>query len=94
MRIKVRFFTILREMTGQKEETLTVGDETTVREILDLLSEKYGSAFLEYLFEGRRLRGHIQILVDGINITTLNGLDTRMEEDSTLAVVPPVGGGT
>jgi MoaD family protein len=94
MRIKVRLFTILREMTGKKEETLTVRDEATVGEILDLLSEKHGKDFLEYLFEGRRLRSHIQILVDGINISTLKGLDTRMKEDSTLAIVPPVGGGT
>ncbi|MBL7118945.1 MoaD family protein [Candidatus Bathyarchaeota archaeon] len=93
MRIKARFFTILREMTGKKEEILTVGDGTTVKEILDLLSEKHGNDFSEYIFKGRRLRSHIQILLNGISITTLNGLDTRLEEDSTLAIVPPVGGG-
>jgi len=93
MRIKVRFFTILREMTGKKEEILTVEDGATVREVLDLLSDKYGNDFSEYIFKGRRLRDHIQILLNGVNITTLNGLDTRLKEDSTLAVVPPVGGG-
>ena len=94
MRMKVRFFTILREMTGKREETLTVGEKTDVREVLNRLSEEYGDEFSQYIFEGRKLRDHIQILVNGINITTVNGLDTELEEDSVLAIVPPVGGGT
>ena len=94
MRIKARFFTILREMTGKREDILNVENDANVGRVLESLSETYGSDFSEYLFKGRRLRDHIQILVDGRNIKTLNGLDTRLEEDSTLAIIPPVGGGT
>jgi len=94
VKVKVRFFTVLREMAGKREEELTVRENTKVREVLDLLSKTYGDEFSDYLFEGEELRDYIQILLNGINIMTLDGLETRLREDSVLAIVPPVGGGT
>ena len=51
MRVSVRFFTILREITGEKEETFQFpkDEEVTVNRVLMRLSEKYGKAFDEYV---------------------------------------------
>lgn len=94
MRIKVRYFTVLREITEKREENLFVEDKVNVGEILDLLTKRYGDEFSDYLFEEEGLRSHIQILLNGTNILTLDGFETELDANSTLAIVPPVGGGT
>ena len=94
MKIKVRYFTILREITEKREEDLFVEDRAKVGKILDLLTERYGDEFSDYLFEKEGLRSHIQILLNGTNILTLDGFETELDAESTLAIVPPVGGGT
>lgn len=93
MRIQVRFFTVLREMTERRTEDIVVRDDANVRDALKLLSEKYGDEFQTYVFEGDNLREHIHLLLDGVNVMTFDGLETKLKEDSTLAIVPPVGGG-
>ena len=94
MKIKVRYFTVLREITEKREEDLIVEDKTKVGEILNLLTERYGDEFSDYLFEKEGLRSNIQILINGTNILMLDGVDTKLDAESTLAIVPPVGGGT
>jgi molybdopterin synthase sulfur carrier subunit len=93
MIVKVRFFTVLRELIGKREEEVLVHEGASVREVLDILSARYGREFSDYLFEGSRLKEHIQILLNGTNIMILNGLETRLGEGSTLAVIPPMEGG-
>jgi MoaD family protein len=94
MKIKVRYFTVLREITGKREEDLIVEDNANVGDALDLLTNRYGDQFSNYLFEKEGLRSHLQILLSGTNILTLDGFETELSEDSTLAILPPVGGGT
>lgn len=94
MRIKVRYFTVLREITKKREEDLIVEEKANVGEILNLLTKRYGDEFSDYLFKEEGLRSHIQILLNGTNILTLDGFETDLSADSTLAIVPPVGGGT
>jgi len=33
------------------------------------------------------------MLVDGVNIYSLNSLETKLNENSTFVILPPVGGG-
>jgi len=94
MRIRVRFFTVLRELTGKSEEELEVKEEADVEDILDLLSGKYGERVTDYLFEEGKVRSQIQILLDGKKIGGLDGLKTKLRDRETLAIIPPVGGGS
>ena len=93
MRVKVRVFTILRELIGKREEEVFVQDGASIREVLNLLSGRYGKEFSDYLFDGERLKEHVQILINGTNMMTLDGFETRLKDNSTLAVIPPVEGG-
>ena len=97
MEIKVRFFTNLREIVDKREETLTFDDNVnvTVSLVLTTLSKKYGSSFIEYVYNGKTglPKSFLQFLVNGTSITTLNGLETELKDGAVLAVLPPVGGG-
>lgn len=95
MKITVKFFALVRELTGKRDETVYLDDQATVRTLLDKLVEEYGTKFRDYLFDptSREPRGHIQFLIDGRNVALMGGLDTVLKDGSSFAILPPVGGG-
>jgi MoaD family protein len=95
IKVTVKFFTTLREITGTRERTVEVEEETTVEEVLDKLREEYGKDFEEYVYEkdGKQLSSGLQYLVDGRNIFTISGQKTKLPQNSVLAIIPPIEGG-
>ena len=97
MQVSVRFFTSLREIVDKKEETLKFpeGEKVTVDTVLKTLKQRYGKRFVEYVYDRKtgEVRGFLQFLVNGKSATTMNGLETDLEDGDVLAILPPVGGG-
>jgi MoaD family protein len=93
MKVKIKFFTTLREITGKKEEQLELPENATLENALDELSRKYGTEFIDYLFEKGKIRSYLQILIDGKNLNQLQGKKTKLNDGCTIAILPPAGGG-
>jgi molybdopterin synthase sulfur carrier subunit len=97
LQVSVRFFTSLREIVDKKEETLKFpeGEIVNVDMVLKTLAQRYGERFVEYVYDRKtgEVRGFLQFLVNGKSASTLNGLQTELEEGDVLAILPPVGGG-
>lgn len=95
MKVSVRLFTVLRELTQKGDETLEfdVGF-VTVKVVLEEMVRRHGKEFKDYLYdEKRRVREHLQLLVNGKSVSLSEGLETRLREGDEVAIVPPVGGG-
>ena len=70
---EVRFLGELRKAAG----VATFGiDAHTVGELLEQLGRVMGPAFQEFVFEGARLQQGVEVLVNGRNISLLDGLKT------------------
>jgi molybdopterin synthase sulfur carrier subunit len=94
MKVKVKFFTSLREITGKKVDEIHLQNAITVEELLTLLSEKYGKKFREYIYNKKeKVQDFLSFLVNGKNINVLQGFDTELKQGDTVAILPPVGGG-
>jgi len=94
MKVKVKFFALVRELTGKREEEVDLDDEATVRTLLDRLVDEYGPKLRDYLFDSEsEPRGHLQFLIDGRNIALMQGLNTPLKDGNSFAILPPVGGG-
>jgi len=93
MRVKVKFFALLREVAGTKEVEEDVEEGTTVRGLLERLSSKLPSKFKELVFEGQEVSKNVIILVNRRGIRELEGLETKLKEGDEVALLPPVSGG-
>ena len=94
MKVEVKFFTSLREITGKKVDEIHLQNTVTVEELLTLLSEKYGKNFREYIYNKKgEAQGFLSFLVNGKNINIMQGFDTKLQDNDVVAILPPIGGG-
>jgi len=93
VRVKVKFFALLREAAGTKELEEEVEEGTTVRGLLERLSNKLPSRFRGLVFDGQEITKNLIILVNRRGIRELNGLETRLKDGDEVALLPPVSGG-
>ena len=94
MKVEVKFFTSLREITGKKVDKIQLQNTITIDELLTLLSEKYGKNFREYIYNKKgEVQGFLSFLVNGKNVNIMQGFDTKLQENDVVAILPPVGGG-
>jgi molybdopterin synthase sulfur carrier subunit len=90
-KVRVKYFTLLREITGKKEEEI---EAETIRDLLDSLISKYGEELRDEVNSDReKIPGYYHILVNGLNINLLKNLDTELKDGYVVSILPPVGGG-
>ena len=94
MKVTIKFFTSLREITGNKMVNLESKNIISVEQLISLLFEKYGQEFRDYVYnqEGK-VQDFLSFLVNGKNINNLEGFNTILKEGDIIAILPPVGGG-
>ena len=94
IRVKVKFFTTLREIVGKREEQIEFSQVVTVEELLKQLTQKYGKKFKDYVYDEKgEVRSHLHFLINGQSTTTLQDFKTKLREGDQIAILPPVGGG-
>ncbi len=87
--VKVKFFANFREVAGLRETDI---DASNIRELLNLIIERFQN-LKPLIFENGELRDYVHIMVNGRHINHLDGLDTKLKKDDTVAIFPPVSGG-
>lgn len=89
----MKFFAGFREIAGEKETCLDLPDKATAGRALEILCQKYGEKMRARIFKGAELKPYVLVLVNGRHIGLLQGLETELKDQDTVAILPPVGGG-
>jgi MoaD family protein len=88
---------VLREATGKREETVEFSKEekVNVELVLMRLVKIHGKGIKDYLYDPKNgeVRSFLQFLVNGRNVSSSDGLNTRLKDGDVLAIIPPVSGG-
>ncbi len=93
MNVSVRFLGAVQDITRSVVLDLEYPSGVSVSDVLRDLSARYGARFDEVINKGGRVGPEHVLMVDGISVALLQGLATRLEEDCTLTILVPLGGG-
>ena len=78
--VEVIFTGPFQEMAGRDQEIVTMPTGSTLQKLLNLLADRYGSEFRDYVFVTEKiLSQEVLVLVDGLNAGSLKGLQTKLE---------------
>jgi molybdopterin synthase sulfur carrier subunit len=80
----------LREETGGEREVLAEGK--TVREVLDELAARF-PALGSRILENGGIAPFVNVYVEGEDVRTREGLDTPVDEATTVILLPAMAGG-
>ena len=89
--VTVKLFGGLRELVGESSISISLPLVATVADLLAKLSHVFPELY-EKLQPGLT-KGYLNALVDGRNVRSLDGFDTSLSSGSTIAFLPPIGGG-
>lgn len=95
LKVNVKYFATLREITGKREEEVELSKGSTMSDLLNRLVELHGPAFKSYVMEEATgvPKGHLLFLIDGTSMNSMGGLNARLTDNCVVAMMPPVGGG-
>jgi len=94
MEVEVKFYAMMREVAGKKAERVALPPKSSIRDLINLLVERYGGEFERYIFDSeKQVRSYLSYMLNGININSLDKFDTTLKDGDVLSLLPPVGGG-
>ena len=91
MSVTILIPTALRSFVDRKSEVEVEGG--TVGEALASLANQYPDLKHQIFEDDVKLRGFVNVFVDGTNIKKLNGLETALASGATVMLVPAIAGG-
>jgi molybdopterin converting factor small subunit len=87
---RVRIPPTLRADVGGARELQAQGE--TVGAVIEDLVERY-PALRSQLFENGSIGSYVNVYLGGEDVRTLDGLETRVDEGSTVILLPAMAGG-
>lgn len=93
MMVTIKLLASLRKLAGSKELVVPLEQGGTVGDLLRVIGENHAEIMAKIVNEAGELTGTVQILIDGRNVTWLDGLDTVVTAEQSIVFIPPVAGG-
>jgi len=90
--MRVKYFALLRDVTGKSEEEWRE-PAATVGDLLLALASHYGPEFGRWVLKDGKLWNLVMVLVNGHDVRQMQQLATPLAPDDTVVILPPVGGG-
>lgn len=91
MKVRAKFFATFGDLFGGRNRDLELPEGRTVGDVLAVLCDT--PARSREIFEKGGLRPHLIVMVNGIHLNSLAGLETVLADGDTIAVFPMLGGG-
>ena len=94
MPLTVKFIGALRHISGKTEFTVNFQEGISIKELVTQISQEIPE--LKRTFSDQQLndsRSNSLILVNGREISVLNGLETKLKDGDEIVFVPVVHGG-
>ena len=90
----MKYFGVLREIVGRREESVDVAESITLLDLLRLLTVRHGSSMKSYIFdENANVPRPIHLyLVNGKTFSASQISTVALDEESVVSIIPTQGG--
>jgi len=91
----LKFVSPLQELSGIKEDQIESSKTITIKELIGIMNTRYSKKFMEYIFDEKtgNFKSYIVVMKNGVNIKSLNDMETRLDDGDVVHFFPPVCGG-
>lgn len=95
MKFQVKYLLPLSEMVLKRDDTVKAEGKVTVEKMLNILISKNRGTLGRIIWDPstHELNEAVLILVNGVNIFSLQGYETEITDGDTVVLGPAVGGG-
>jgi len=95
MKVKVSYLGYIRLMLRKQEEELELEENTTLGDLLNLLSQKYGEPFKKEIYEPglQDLKYGYGVIINGFLMARLQGLKTPLKDGDQIILTTLISGG-
>ena len=93
--VEVRFLGVFQRLSGKKQIKLKLEKPASIKKVITKLTETFSDEFKQVLVDSQLddPRPNALILVEGKEISALNGLETEVKDAYEVVLVPMVHGG-
>ena len=94
MPLTIKFIGALRHLSGKTQFTITFQEDITIKELVNEISQELPA--LKHTFSDQQLndsRSNSLVLINGREISVLNGYETKLKDGDEIVFVPVVHGG-
>jgi MoaD family protein len=87
-RVRVEFIGQLRELTGAKEITIAVEGRATLDSAMKTLTDKFGGALRERIFEEGKLSDELLLILNGRSVRPADLTSVGLKDGDNIVLAP------
>jgi molybdopterin synthase sulfur carrier subunit len=92
--INLKYFAMIRDITGKKEESLPLKEGSSAMDVLTKLAEIYKEKLSQFIFdENGKPRENLTFLINGQAIKSENLKEKKLRNGDIFVILPPISGG-
>jgi len=95
MKVKVHYLGLVKTYTNKTQDDITLKTDASLAELFEKLATDLGKPFNPEVYEPAKteVKPTFMVLLNGIVIGQLNGLNTKLKDGDVMVIMPLVTGG-
>ncbi len=95
MKVKIQYLGLVKTYTNRQQDELHLPESIKLYELLDRLAAELGKPFNPEVYDPtkKEVKPTFMVLINGIVIGQLDGVNTRLKDSDTVVLMPLVTGG-
>jgi molybdopterin synthase sulfur carrier subunit len=95
MKIKIHYLGLVKTYTNKNQDEITLEEGASLSDLLNKLASYFGKQFTQDIYEPgmKDVKTMFTVMVNGIVMGQLNGIDTKLKEGDSVILMPLMTGG-
>jgi molybdopterin converting factor small subunit len=95
MQVKVHYIGLIKTYTNTSQDEFSLSNNTILSELLDKIAKDYGKQFVNEVYDPikKEMKTSFVVMVNGVLMDQLNGINTLLKESDTVILMSLVTGG-